>query len=173
MNPPTFQQTLHMLWTGEGLSNLLPWLPAGARVALAVWLPVAFKVAIGLIVAGLAYRMFFSQPRNRGQHMRGSRLVIHRWAGLRKHFAIDMHRLRIGGVAFPRKLESLHLLITGATGAGKSQTIQGTLDAIRGRGDTAILTDIGSEALKGFGQTGDKVLNPLDARSVPNRRSPR
>ena len=55
-----------MLWTGEGLSNLLPWLPAGARAALAVWLPVAFKVAIGLIVVGLAYRLFFSQPRNRG-----------------------------------------------------------------------------------------------------------
>src|SRR5271169_1696274 len=25
MNPPTFQQTLHMLWTGQGLANLLPW----------------------------------------------------------------------------------------------------------------------------------------------------
>ena len=57
-------------------------------------------------------------------------------------------------------------MITGATGAGKSQTIQGTLDTIRGRGDAAILTDIGSEALKGFGQSGDWLLNPLDARSV-------
>ena len=29
MNPqPTFLQTLHMLWTGQGLANLLPWLPA-------------------------------------------------------------------------------------------------------------------------------------------------
>ena len=37
MNPaqPTFLQTLHMVWTGEGLSNLLPWLPAAARAALA------------------------------------------------------------------------------------------------------------------------------------------
>ncbi len=34
--PPTFLQTLHMIWTGEGLSNLLPWLPAPARAALAV-----------------------------------------------------------------------------------------------------------------------------------------
>ena len=84
MNPPTFQQTLHMLWTGQGLSNLLPWLPAGARTLLAVWLPVAFKVAIGLIVAGVVYRLFFSQPRNRGRHMRGSRLVIHRWPALRR-----------------------------------------------------------------------------------------
>jgi hypothetical protein len=168
MNPqPTFWQTLHMLWTGQGLANLLPWLPAGARAALAVWLPVAFKVAIGLIVTALVYRLFLSQPRDRGRHLRGSRLVIHRWAALRKRLALDQHRLRIGGVAFPRKLESLHLLITGATGAGKSQTIQGTLDAIRGRGDGAILTDIGSEALKGFGQTGDWILNPLDARSVP------
>jgi hypothetical protein len=169
MNPaqPTFLQTLHMIWTGEGLANLLPWLPAGARAALAVWLPVAFKVALGLIVVGVVYRLFFSQPRNRGRHMRGSRLVIHRWPALRKSLALDQHRLRIGGVAFPRKLESLHLLITGATGAGKSQTIQGTLDVIRGRGDAAILTDIGSEALKGFGQSGDWLLNPLDGRSVP------
>jgi hypothetical protein len=70
MNPPTFLQTLHMIWTGEGLANLLPWLPAGARVALAHWLPVAFKVAIGLIVTGLAYRLIFSRPRNRGEHLR-------------------------------------------------------------------------------------------------------
>jgi hypothetical protein len=97
MNPPTFQQTLHMLWTGEGLANLLPWLPAPARAALAHWLPVAFKVAIVLIVTGIVYRVFFSRPRNRGEHLRGSRLVVHRWAGLRKHFAIDMHRLRHGG----------------------------------------------------------------------------
>lgn len=142
-------------------------MPAGARAALAVWLPVAFKVAIGLFVAGMVYRLFLSQPRNRGQHLRGSRLITHRWAALRKRLALDQHRLRIGGVAFPSKLESLHLLITGATGAGKSQTLQGTLDTIRGRGDTAILTDIGSEALRGFGQTNDWLLNTLDARSVP------
>lgn len=53
-----------MLWTGEGLSNLLPWLPAGARAALDAWLPVAFKVTIGLFVAGMVYRLFLSQPRN-------------------------------------------------------------------------------------------------------------
>ena len=61
MNPaPTFQQTLHMLWTGEGLVNLLPWLPAGARVALAHWLPIAFKVAIGLIVAVTGHAIVLS-----------------------------------------------------------------------------------------------------------------
>ena len=62
--PPTFLQLLHMLWTGQGLNNLLPWLPASTRAALALWLPVAFKVAIGLIVTGIVYRVFFSQPRN-------------------------------------------------------------------------------------------------------------
>ena len=72
----------------------------------------------------------------------------------------------IGGVAFPRELESLHLLISGSTGAGKSQTIHGMLDTLRARGDAAIITDIGSEALRGFGQTDDWILNPLDARSV-------
>ena len=62
-----FPDTLRMLWSGKGLANLLPWLPAGARIALAVWLPVAFKVAIRLIVTGLVYRIVLlpaAQPRS-------------------------------------------------------------------------------------------------------------
>ena len=95
--------------------------------------------------------------------MRGSRLVS-RVVGLRRRLAPGQAADRRGGL--PPEMESLHLLISGATGAGKSQTIHGTLDALRARGTAAIITDISSEALRGFGQTADWILNPLDARSV-------
>jgi type IV secretory pathway TraG/TraD family ATPase VirD4 len=146
---------LYMLWTGDGLWGwLLP------------WLPVLFKCVIGWFVLRLVYRIYWAPPSPRGEPVRGSRLVSFGWVGLRKLLSPDKQRLRIGGVALPRELESLHLLISGSTGAGKSQTIQGTLDTLRARGDAAIITDIGSEALRGFGQTDDWIMNPLDARSV-------
>lgn len=146
---------LHMLWTGEGLWG---WLRP--------WAPVLFKCVIGWFVLRLVYRIYLAPPRPRGYAVRGSRLVSHRGVGLRKLLSPDRRRLRIGGVALPRELESLHLLISGSTGAGKSQTIHGMLDTLRARGDAAIITDIGSEALRGFGQTDDWIMNPLDARSV-------
>jgi type IV secretory pathway TraG/TraD family ATPase VirD4 len=144
---------LYMLWTGEGLWGwLLP------------WLPVLFKCVIGWYVLRLVYRIYWAPPQPRGEPVRGSRLVSFGWVGLRKLLSPD--RLRIGGVAWPRELESLHLLISGATGAGKSQTIHGTLGTLRARGDAALITDIGSEALRDFGRPDDLLLNPLDARSV-------
>jgi type IV secretory pathway TraG/TraD family ATPase VirD4 len=158
--------TLHMLWTGQGLAEAFPWLPVPARIALVVWLPRLFKLALAVLLAGIAYRIFLASPRPRGAHVRGTRLVVFRFGRLRKRFALDLHKLRIGGAVFPRKLEAQHLLITGGTGAGKSQTLHGMLDTLRSRGDTAIVTDIGAEALRGFGVSGDQLLNPLDARGA-------
>jgi len=146
---------LHMLWTGEGLWG---WLQP--------WVPVLFKCVIGWFVLRLVYRIYLAPPRSRGYYVRGSRIVLVRWVRLRKLLSPDRRGLWIGGVALPRELESMHLLISGSTGAGKSQTIQGMLGTLRARGDAAIITDIGSEALRGFGQTDDLILNPLDARSV-------
>src|SRR5580658_8623853 len=101
---------LYMLWTGDGLWGwLLP------------WLPVLFKCVIGWFVLRLVYRIYWAPPSPRGEPVRGSRMASFGWVGLRKLLSPDKQRLRIGGVALPRKLESLHLLISGSTGSGKSQ----------------------------------------------------
>ena len=145
---------IYMLWTGEGMWWWVkPWLP---------WL---FRIPVLFWVLRRIYRTYWAPPNWRGYTMRGSRLVDHRWVGLRRRLGAK-GQLRIGGVAFPWGLESLHLLVSGATGAGKSQTIHGTLDTLRSRGDAAIITDIGSEALCGFGRPSDVLLNPLDGRSA-------
>lgn len=155
-----------MLWSGQGLAQTFAWLPAGADLALAVWLPRLFRLAVIALGVVLAYRLFLAPPRRRSWHVRGTRLVPMRFAWVRRQLLFDRWKLRIGGVRLPRALEPQHLLITGGTGAGKSQTIHGMLDAIRGRGDRAILTDIGAEALRGFGVRGDQLLNPLDSRGA-------
>lgn len=162
----SFEHVLAMLWSGQGLAETFAWLPAEARLTVVVWLPRLFRLAVIALGVAFAYRVFLAPPRRRSWHVRGTRLVRFRHAWLRRRLALDRRKLRIGGAVFPRKLEPQHLLITGATGAGKSQTLHGMLDAIRGRGDRAIVTDIGAEALRGFGVSGDQLLNPLDARSA-------
>ena len=129
------------------------------------WLPYLFGFGIVLCVTGLLWRAFRPSPRHRGKHVRGTRLVSTGGAWIKKLFR-SRSAIVIGRVRWPRQLESLHLLVTGATGAGKSQTLHGTLDTLRARGDRAIVTDIGGEAVRGFGREGDLLLNPFDARSV-------
>jgi type IV secretory pathway TraG/TraD family ATPase VirD4 len=128
---------------------------------LAQWLPLLYGVAALVFVALIAWRLLRGAPR--GKIVRGTRLST-AW-GLTRWF-LPRSTLVIGRVRWPRKLEPLHLLVTGAPGTGKSQTIHGTLGSLRARADRVIVTDIGGEALRGFGAVGDMLLNPFDARSV-------
>jgi hypothetical protein len=64
--------------------------------------------------------------------------------------------------------EVQHLLVHGTVGTGKSQLIMKILDAIRQRGDRAIIYDKGCAFISAYFHDGkDKVLNPFDAR-CPN-----
>lgn len=74
--------------------------------------------------------------------------------------------LEIGGVPVPFGSEPQHFLIEGATGAGKTQAINSMLRAVRKRQQAAIIADPGGGYFSRFGQAGELILNPLDARSV-------
>lgn len=74
--------------------------------------------------------------------------------------------ITIAGVALTHHLESVHVIAAGATGVGKSQLIMSMLDAIRERGEKAIITDVGGNLMAALAQKSDRLLNLLDARSV-------
>ncbi len=73
--------------------------------------------------------------------------------------------LTVGGHPLPRSAETLHVLGVGTTGAGKSTLIQEMLDGIQRRGDRCVICDPNGAYLSTFANTGDRVLNPFDARS--------
>ena len=73
--------------------------------------------------------------------------------------------LKIGNVNVPAEVEGLHFLIAGSTGTGKSQAINSLLLSLRNRGDKVLIVDSGGEAMSSLFRDGDKLLNPLDARS--------
>ena len=74
-------------------------------------------------------------------------------------------QLFIGPVAIPYNVEPRHILLVGSTGTGKSQILyQLTLQIIKRR-DRAFVLDLNGALLSRFAVKGDKVLNPLDART--------
>ena len=77
--------------------------------------------------------------------------------------------LRIGQVPLPAGTECEHLAFTGGTGTGKTQAILGLLDAIRARGDAAVIYDSKGAFTSHYynAKRGDVLLNPLDARTRP------
>lgn len=74
--------------------------------------------------------------------------------------------VNIGGVAIPRMLEAQHFLISGTTGAGKTQVINGMLRSIRKRRHRAVIADPAGGFYARFGQPDDLLINPFDKRSV-------
>jgi type IV secretory pathway TraG/TraD family ATPase VirD4 len=144
------------LLTQEGRADFRHW-------PLFVW--ITLGVAL-LVINFVVSRLVNPSPRYRGKYIRGTRLVVMRgywW----KRWLWPWSALVVGRVRWPRKLEPLNLLMAGGPGTGKSLAIHGVLDTLRWRGDLAIVTDVGSEALKGFGKDGDALLNPFDERSEP------
>ena len=78
-------------------------------------------------------------------------------------------RLRIGKVPLPAGSECEHLAFIGGPGTGKTQAILGLLDAIRARGDAAVIYDSKGTFTSHYydAERGDVLLNPLDARTRP------
>ncbi|MBA3598871.1 MAG: type IV secretion system DNA-binding domain-containing protein [Methylibium sp.] len=76
------------------------------------------------------------------------------------------HRLlTLGGCPWPAALETLHLLVAGTTGSGKTTLIEELLDGITARGERSIVCDPNGGYLSRFARTGDRLLNPFDSRT--------
>jgi len=73
--------------------------------------------------------------------------------------------IKLGGVAIPYQNEAEHFLISGKTGAGKTQAINAMLRTVRERGQVAIIADPAGGYLQRFGREHEFMLNPFDARS--------
>jgi type IV conjugative transfer system coupling protein TraD len=73
----------------------------------------------------------------------------------------------IGTVPIPKNAEFQHMMVTGTTGAGKSNMIHQLLHQIRDQGDQAIVVDTtGGIFSRFYDMRTDLLLNPLDIRSA-------
>jgi hypothetical protein len=72
-------------------------------------------------------------------------------------------------IELPDETATKHLVVSGGTGAGKTQAIHRVLDRVlwgAGNGEKAIVTDSGGQFWESRSGKADLVLNPFDGRSV-------
>jgi hypothetical protein len=121
-------------------------------------------VAIGLIFLMLKLTDNDFGGANFGKFYRGTKVAsggsLRRMTRKRGKDQID-----VCGIPMPLHAENLHMLINGATGSGKSVLLRAlTFSALR-RKDKIIFVDPNGDMLTKFGQGGDYLLNPYDART--------
>ena len=136
---------------------------------------IGFLLAIGTLIA--VHRILLHKKKivnnvddedMDGEFIRGARIFDYRDPKkLEKQKSKDKYPITIGGVEIPRDEESSHFLFAGGPGMGKSVAISSMLETIRARGERAIVYDPTGEYLQWFYRPGDRILNPLDARSEP------
>ena len=75
--------------------------------------------------------------------------------------------ITIGGLPLVKDSERQHILVTGTTGAGKTNLLHELLPQIRARKEKAIIVDLNGTFVSAYyDKDQDYILNPFDARSV-------
>jgi len=96
--------------------------------------------------------------------LRGARMISHR--NLKRHTReAGAAQVLVADTPIPTRLETLHLLVAGATGTGKTVALAQAIETILRRGDRLIIVDPNATFLSRFYFPGDAILNPFDARS--------
>jgi type IV secretory pathway TraG/TraD family ATPase VirD4 len=121
-----------------------------AGFALADWIVRRYDTHFG----GASFKRF----------LRGTRMISHRGLQERTHEP-SKEQVLVADTPIPTWLESLHLLVAGATGTGKTVALGQTIETILRRGDRLIIVDPNGTFLSRFFFAGDVILNPFDKRS--------
>lgn len=96
--------------------------------------------------------------------LRGARMISHRSLQKRTQES-GKAQVLVADTPIPTRLETLHLLLAGATGTGKTVALGQIIETILRRGDRLIIVDPNGTFLSRFFLPGDIVLNPFDRRS--------
>jgi type IV conjugative transfer system coupling protein TraD len=125
-----------------------------------------------LKVGGISYLIimvlwFFYGLSQKKSHLRRGNLLVS-WKELRSILIGSRHAsdLRIGKLPLVKGEETSHILVTGTTGSGKTNTFHILSPQIRKRKNKAIVVDLtGTYVQKYYNEETDIILNPLDIRS--------
>jgi len=124
------------------------------------------SIGIGLILGFLWWQ--YGKGKMQDKRLRGAQLVDGPELKKIMEERDDTSPYSIAGVPMRKGSETLHTLIGGAQGTGKSQQFFRLMRQVRERGKRAIVYDPTGEFTKAFYREGrDILMNPLDERS-PN-----
>ena len=155
--------------------NYLFWkvMPYGASInQVLLWAKqdAFFEVVVSFVV-GCSLALIVFTYRGGGilgiKKLRGSDLVTPKQLVKILRRAKEASKIIISGLPLVKDSETQHLLLTGTTGAGKTNMLKELIPQIRESGDRAIIFDVTGEFVDRFyNPETDLILNPLVENSV-------
>ncbi len=155
--------------------NYLFWkvMPYGASInQVLLWAKqdAFFEVVVSFVV-GCSLALILFTYRGGGilgiKKLRGSDLVTPKQLAKILRRAKEASKIIISGLPLVKDSETQHLLLTGTTGAGKTNMLKELIPQIRESGDRAIIFDVTGEFVDRFyNPETDLILNPLVENSV-------
>jgi len=133
-------------------------------------------IGAGVAIIALFGLRLLGRRLRRGRRLRGGELATAgelkrrtlpwwRWALLQGR-GPEAAPYRIAGIPWRKEAETLHTIVSGTTGSGKTVLISDLVEQIRERGERCIVYDkMGSYTETFFDRDRDILLNPLDARA--------
>ena len=127
------------------------------------------SLSVGMVGSGLI-SWFWTRKGSKGQEkeiISGLELVTpKKLTKSVKEFGASHYS--IANIPTPKDSEFYHTMVSGTTGAGKSNMLNHLLNQIRANGDQAIVVDTTGTFVSGFFDSDkDILLNPFDTRSTP------
>jgi type IV conjugative transfer system coupling protein TraD len=124
--------------------------------------------AAGFVFLVSLYWWGYGRAKMQDRQLRGARLVAGPELATLVRQREEASPYELAGVPMRLKSETLHTLLAGAQGTGKSQQFFALMKQVRARGKRMIVYDPTGEFTQAFYREGQDILmNPLDARS-PN-----
>ncbi len=117
---------------------------------------------IKIFIANLAMIfLFFSKMGNNKELKKGSKILD--IVSANKLIGKDKGDLKLGKLHLIKNSEKRHLLISGATGSGKTNMLHNFLPQIRS--EKALIVDQTGDMVQHYYREGDIIFNPFDTRS--------
>ena len=127
----------------------------------------ALYYALAALIILMGFFGYRGYKKNQKSLERGNRLI-----DIKKFIKLIYKRkeasdLLIHKLPLVKDSETTHLLVTGTTGAGKTNLINGLLPQIAERGNRAFIIDTTGDMVSKYynPERGDVIINPFDARS--------
>lgn len=152
LGTPYYKDLLHALGLAFHAPNLI-WITYGSLIG-------------SLTLCGVGSYLYYTYSPaalKSKDHIRGSEIIDPKRL-MRMTLEKNSTQTSIADVPIPSSLETLHFLIGGRTGTGKTVAIKEMLSRIIPRGDRVIITDPNGDFLSHFSKKEDVILNPFDLR---------
>lgn len=126
-------------------------------------------IALGSYIFGASILFFFIRgwKARKKQHVDGKQIVSSLKLSSKLILSGRASPLKLGSLPLVKGTETHHILVSGATGSGKTNLFHTLLPQIRKFQQKAIILDLTGEYVEKYYRQGqDVLLNPFDARSV-------